>query len=220
MSDCGLATMNDTTEPEGATAGEDLSGLLLPHLLDRPSRDVVETELIDRAYQKYIFRARPKQKETTWLRPEFIRQVHRDMFGELWDWAGKYRTVNLNLGVDWHQIQEHVARLCGDFTYWDSEQSKMPVFEIAARLQSHLTRIHPFKNGNGRHARLITDIFFHSRKMKLPRWPQIQRLSQGDRLRKDYVAAMKKADQEDYSGLIAFFEECIQPPKSREEQGA
>ena len=48
------AMKSDESAVPGATPGEDLSGLLQPHLSDRRSRDVVETELIDRAYQKYI----------------------------------------------------------------------------------------------------------------------------------------------------------------------
>jgi len=201
--------MTEGSGPPGATPGEDLSGLLHPHLSDRRYRDVAETELIDRAYQKYIYRARQKKPGSGWLTSELIRAVHMEMFGEIWDWAGNYRTTELNIGMEWHRIPEQIEILCGDFHFWDTEASKMPVLEIAARLQNRLTRIHPFKNGNGRHARLMTDIFFHSHKMKLPRWPQIQRLPQGDKIRETYIAAMKKADQEDYSGLIQFFETAL-----------
>jgi len=201
--------MSDGSQLPGATPGDDLSGLRQTHLIDRRSRDAVETELIDRAYQKYIYRARRKKPGVPWLTPELIRQAHRDMFGDLWEWAGTFRTTNLNIGVDWHQIQEQLGVLCGDFHYWNAETSTMPPLEIAARLQNRLTRIHPFKNGNGRHARLITDIFFHSRKLKLPQWPQIQQLPQGDSLRLDYIAAMKRADQEDFNDLMAFIKKCL-----------
>jgi fido (protein-threonine AMPylation protein) len=85
----------------------------------------------------------------------------------------------------------------------------MPELEVAARLQNHLTRIHPFKNGNGRHARFMTDIFFDSRGLKLPTWPQIQLLTAGDEIRNRYIAAMKAADQEDYSQLMRFIDECL-----------
>ena len=203
--------MSEGSGPPGATAGEDLSGLLHPHWSDRRFRDVAETELIDRAYQKYIYRARRKKPGSEWLTSDILRAVHTEMFGEIWDWAGKYRTVELNIGMEWPRIPEQIEILCGDFSYWDTEASGMPALEIAARLQNRLTRVHPFKNGNGRHARLMTDIFFHSRKMKLPRWPQIQRLPQGDIIRDTYIAAMKKADQEDYSELMKFFESVLQP---------
>ncbi|MGH7796278.1 MAG: Fic family protein [Candidatus Binatia bacterium] len=73
------------------------------------------------------------------------------MFGEIWEWAGKYRTDRLNVGLEAHLIPEQIKLLCGDFNYWNSDESTMPSLEIAARLQNRLTRIHPFTNGNGRH---------------------------------------------------------------------
>jgi len=201
---------SESSDVPGATPGEDLSGLLQPHLTDRNQRNAVETELIDRAYQEHVYRRRRKPKGHEWLTVEFIQRVHRDMFGEMWDWAGCYRQIDLNIGVSWHQIPEQMGILCGDFQYWNSEISGMQAVEIAARLQNRLTRIHPFRNGNGRHARLITDIFFRSRSLPLPVWPQIQRMERGDLIRENYITAMKKADQDDFSLLIRFFEDCFQ----------
>ena len=85
----------------------------------------------------------------------------------------------------------------------------MPPLEVAARLQNRLTRIHPFMNGNGRHARLITDVYLRSIKHPLPNWPQIQLVSHGNQIREYYIAAMKKADQEEYHDLISFMQEHL-----------
>jgi Fic-DOC domain mobile mystery protein B len=208
-SDYGTRKMDDETQPAGATPGDDISGLLLPKLTTRAARHVVETESISRAYDKYIFRSRRKKHAAKWLTEDFLRNVHRDMFGQIWDWAGKYRTDNLNLGMDWHLIPEQVRLLCDDFLYWDSPASTMPVLEVAARIQSRLTKIHPFKNGNGRHARLITDIFLYSRQHPLPEWPQTHLMSEGHQIREQYIAAMKKADQGDFSPLAEFLENCL-----------
>lgn len=86
----------------------------------------------------------------------------------------------------------------------------MPIIEVAARLQNRLTRIHTFTNGNGRHARLLTDIYFSSKDHLLPKWPQIQLSKQGNDIRNRYISAMKKGDFEDYSPLIKFIYDCIQ----------
>lgn len=201
--------MSDHTEVAGATSGDDASGLLLPHLLDRRARDLAETESIDRAYEKFIFRGRRRAPGSGWLTESFLRDVHREMFGRIWNWAGKYRDAEVNIGnVRPHQIPEQVAALCGDFAHWDSKETGMPPFEVAARLQNRLTRIHPFKNGNGRHARLITDIFLRSRRIKIPLWPQIHLLTTGNELRARYIAAMKLADKEEYAALAGFIEDC------------
>ncbi len=167
VKNCGVKMMNDETYTAGETAGDDLSGLKQPQLITRQSRDLAELETISLAYDKYIYKVK-KPKGGEWLIDEFIRRVHYEMFGVIWDWAGKYRTAQVNIGVDWNMIPEQIKMLCGDFHYWNASPSTMSILEIAARLQNRLTRIHPFKNGNGRHARLITDIFFHSRNHRLP----------------------------------------------------
>ncbi len=201
--------MKDETEPFGATPGEDTSGLILVHLTTRAARNAAETEAIGQAYDKHVFRGRRKTPGSEWLTDKFICTVHYDTFGSIWEWAGQYRKDKLNIGVEPHHIREQIRLLCGDFLSWDSSESNMPVLEVAARLQQRLTKIHPFTNGNGRHARLITDIFFHSRKHPLPQWPQVHLMSHGHQVREQYIAAMQKADQGDYSDLIRFIEGCL-----------
>jgi Fic-DOC domain mobile mystery protein B len=202
--------MSDKTKTSGATPGDDTSGLIQTQLTDRGARNAAELDTISRAYNKHVYRARRKSARTEWLTDEFIRRVHFDMFGEIWGWAGKYRTDRLNIGIEFHLIPEQIKLLCGDFSYWISDRGSMPPLEIAARLQNRLTRIYPFTNGNGRHARLITDIFFHSVKHPLPKWPQIQLLSEGDQIRSRYIEAMKAADKEDYGDLMAFMKEFVE----------
>ena len=210
---CGETTMIDETTPEGATPGGDTSGLILTHLTTTAARNAAETEAISRAYDKHVFRARRKKRGTEWLTDTFIRKVHEDMFGTIWEWAGQYRQTALNIGVEPYLITEQIKLLTEDFRYWNDTTSTMPVVEVAARLQHRLTNIHPFTNGNGRHARLMTDIFFHSRNNPLPQWPQVQLMEQGDKIRDQYIAAMKKADQGDVTELIRFIEECLEPSK-------
>jgi Fic-DOC domain mobile mystery protein B len=201
--------MDDETTPVGATPGDDLSGLLIANLTTKAARNTAEAESISRTYDRYIFRARKKKRDAKWLTDDLLRQVHYDMFGSIWDWAGKYRTGSVNLGVAPHLIRDLIQALCGDFTFWDSNESSMPALEIAARLQHRLTWIHPFQNGNGRHARLITDIFLHSRTLPLPQWPQTHLIAHGDQVRNDYISAMKKADEGDFVDLVRFIEACL-----------
>jgi Fic-DOC domain mobile mystery protein B len=200
--------MSNGTEPEGATPGGDTSGLIRTDLTTSDARNAAETEAIDETYAKYVHKARKKKPGSGWLTDELIRKVHSDMFGSIWEWAGKYRRHNSNLGVQWLRIPEEVKKFCGGFAVWDSDGS-MPVLEIAARLQNRLTWIHPFTNGNGRHARLITDIFFDSREHRLPEWPQIHRMAQGDAIRTQYINAMKTADQGKYEDLVNFMKEYL-----------
>jgi len=201
--------MTDDSQPLGATPGGDISGLILGRLSTLDARNAAETEAISRAYDKHVFRARRKKQGTEWLTDDFIRKVHADMFGTIWEWGGQYRQTRLNIGVEPHLIREQIKLLTGDFFSWNETKSTMPVVEIAARLQHRLTNIHPFINGNGRHARLMTDIFLYSRQHPIPQWPQIQLISQGNQIRARYIKAMKNADDGDITELIQFIEECL-----------
>lgn len=131
------------------------------------------------------------------------------MFGTIWEWGGQYRQTQMNIGVEPHRIREKIKILTEDFFSWNDPESAMPVIEIAARLQHRLTQIHPFIYGNGRYARLLTDIFLYSRQHRIPQWPQIQRISRGTQVREQYIRAMKNADEGDITALIQFIEECL-----------
>lgn len=205
----GAKTMTDDTRPVGATPGGDISGLMLGHLSTPAARNAAEAEAISRAYDKHVFRARRKKREVEWLTDDFIRKVHADMFGTIWEWGGQYRQTKLNIGVEPHLIREQIKLLTGDFFSWNETNSTMPVVEIAAHLQHRLTYVHPFINGNGRHARLITDIFLYSRQYPIPQWPQIQLMAQGNEIRDQYIKAMKNADEGDITLLIQFIEDCL-----------
>lgn len=201
--------MTDDSHPLGATPGGDISGLILGHLSTPAARNGAEAEAIDRAYSKYVFRARRKKQGTVWLTDDFIRKVHADMFGTIWEWGGQYRKTKLNIGVEPHLIREQITLLTGDFHSWNETSSSMLAVEIGACLQHRLTQIQPFLNGNGRHARLITDIFFYSRQFPIPQWPQIQLMAQGNQIRGRYIQAMRHADAGDLTDLMQFLESCL-----------
>lgn len=209
MKSYGAKTTTYDTRPIGATSREDISGFILWHLSTPAARNAAEIEAISRVYDTHLFRARRKKRGTEWLTDAFIRKVHEDMFGNIWEWGGQYRQTRLNIGVEPHLIREQIKLLAGDFFSWNEATSTMPVVEIAARLQHRLTQIHPFLNGNGRHARLMTDIFLYSHHHPIPQWPQIQLMSQGTQVREHYIRAMKNADEGDLTNLIQFLEECL-----------
>ncbi|CAH2032189.1 mobile mystery protein B [Trichlorobacter ammonificans] len=79
-----------------------------------------------------------------------------------------------------------------------------PEDEIAARFHHRLTAIHPFPNGNGRHARLMTDILLvHLLRQQRFSWGSGNLVSAGD-CRQQYISALRAADRHDYGLLLAF----------------
>lgn len=131
------------------------------------------------------------------------------MFGEVWDWAGKYRQVELNIGVPPHKVVEEIGRLLGDFHAWHAlTAEEMPILERAARLHHRLAWIHPFRNGNGRHARMTADVYLYSQRQALPNWPG-EELAATNETRKRYLAALKAADRGDFELLVALIQSLL-----------
>ena len=78
---------------------------------------------------------------------------------------------------------------------------------IAIRFHHRLVSIHPFPNGNGRHARLIADVLIEH--LGAPRfsWGGSRSLVDASALRQQYIAALQRADRGDLSALLAFARE-------------
>jgi Fic-DOC domain mobile mystery protein B len=133
---------------------------------------------------------------------EYVRKLHRKMFDETWTWAGDYRHTEKNIGVSVHEIRERLIALFGDTRYWIENGTHL-TDEIAVRFHHRLVFIHPFPNGNGRHARLIVDIIA----MKLGRpaftWGSANLVKEGE-ARTTYLEAIRAADDGDIQPLLNF----------------
>ena len=79
------------------------------------------------------------------------------MLGDVWRWAGKFRTSERNFGIAFYGIPVALRQLLDDTKAW-IEYKTYPPDEIAVRFHHRLVQIHPFPNGNGRHARLMADL--------------------------------------------------------------
>lgn len=195
--------------PDGATPIDDADGLIPETVLTYRDLCAVEAENILQAADKHL--SRRKGADARWLDEPFLRRLHSDMFGAVWEWAGRYRQVELNIGVAPPQIPAQIGKLVGDLKYWRSlPAGDMPVLERAVRLHHGLVSIHPFRNGNGRHARMAADIYLHSQKHPLPVWPGANLASTGA-IRRRYIDALKTADAGDFSPLTDFIRDLLPP---------
>ena len=139
----GSATPLDPNELEG----------LIPDYITTPSElnQLESDNILDAA--SWAFHKQPAD----FLNVTFTRDLHRRMFNRVWKWAGKPRTSNKNIGVFKEKIVSALAILFGDTQDW-LDHKTYPADEIAARFHHRLAGIHVFVNGNGRHARLMTEI--------------------------------------------------------------
>jgi Fic-DOC domain mobile mystery protein B len=150
--------------------------------------------------REWAFRNRASPAEM--VSDEYIRKLHQKMFDETWKWAGTYRKTEKNIGVPVHEILERLGILFGNSRFW-IESGTYPADEIAVRFHHDIMSIHPFPNGNGRHARLWADVLV--RKMGRPgfSWGSKELVRQGE-ARAKYLAAMRAADGGDIKPLLEF----------------
>ena len=184
--------------PIGSTPLEpdELVDLIPKHITTQQELNAWEEKNILLA-QQWAF----KQKDILTL--TFIQQLHKRMFQETWKWAGTFRKSDKNIGIHWSQIAMKVKELCDNIIY-QVEHAVFSMDEIAVRFHHLLVWIHPFPNGNGRHARLIADLFIMLHNGKRLSWGMHQNLYEATPIREQYIKALQQADKGDYSHLLTF----------------
>lgn len=185
--------------PDGATplSAEELEGLMPTHIATRGELNAWEARNVLKAEQ--WLRARRRGDILT---PAFVRRLHQRMFDETWKWAGAFRKTEKNIGVDPAQIAPRTHDLCEDVKAQLAHKSP-PLDEIAARFHRRLVSIHPFANGNGRHARLMTDLLLIENGATRFTWGEGSLMDENE-VRARYIAALRAADARDYALLLAF----------------
>ena len=175
---------------------EEMRDLIPAHIAYRRELNEAEQENIVRAQEWALKRRRDPLTE------KFVKDLHRQMLGEVWRWAGKFRTSERNIGIAWWEIAVALRQLLDDAKAW-MESSTYPPDEIAVRFHHRLVQIHAFPNGNGRHARLMADLLA----MRLGRdrfsWGR-ESLRDGGAMRRSYIAALQAADNHDFDRLMTF----------------
>ena len=179
---------------------DEKEGLLLPTISTRGELNEFEQANIAQAIE-WTIRNRFRIEEI--LTEEFLLLVHRKMFGEVWEWAGKKRKTNKNIGVDKYQISTEIKKLIQDCYFWIENKSFVSD-EIAIRFGHRIVQIHIFPNGNGRHSRLVADIMV-SDIFNEPvfSWGSVEIARPGS-VRSKYLEAIHRADAGDYKAMIEF----------------
>lgn len=185
-------------EPAHATplSPEERAGLKLAHITERQQLNEVEQQNIALAVSWAGSRKHNPVRES------FGRSLHKRMFGDVWTWAGDYRTSNKNLGSDHGMIVPRLYEVFDNVGYWVKNQTFAPD-EIAIRFHHGLVVVHPFPNGNGRWSRLMGDILA-GRLGQAPFTWSGGALADAGELRAHYIAALQAADDHNFEPLIDF----------------
>lgn len=186
--------------PEGATPidPEEADGLI-PSLSTQ--RELNEFEALNITEAVHWADKSTKIKRNL-LEADTLRLLHKNMFGMTWKWAGSYRSTQKNIGCEAWRISSEMKMLLDDVEFWLNNGTYQSD-EIAARFHHRLVFIHAYANGNGRHARLATDLLCKQMGVPLPTWGSSDLVSAGS-VRSAYLESLRAADRGDFEPLIQF----------------
>lgn len=181
----------------GETRIDDISGLKIKSIRLRSELNLFEAENVRKAIAKYLA-AKPGKRQTRFDLSWALR-LHKQMFGDVWKWAGEIRATDLSIGIPWHQCEISLHGLLQDLRLWES--SGMDFVEQAVMLHHRAVYIHPFINGNGRWSRLLANIWLRLHDHPVTNWPEA-RVGTSSIVREEYLNALRHADNGDYDSLI------------------
>jgi Fic-DOC domain mobile mystery protein B len=181
----------------------EMDGLKIRSITTQEELNQLEQANIEKALVWILSKKRNKEEI---LSENFIKTLHKKMYSDVWKWAGEYRKTDKNIGVKWFQIAYELKILLDDTHFWINN-STFDLYEIALRFKHRLVSIHCFANGNGRHSRVMADLLTEQAfDLKPLQWNR-HNLIKANEHRKNYINALQKADNGDYTSLISFAKE-------------
>jgi Fic-DOC domain mobile mystery protein B len=179
---------------------EEKDGLRILSITTREELDEFEQLNIEKAIQ-WTFGKKIKTEQL--FSEKFIKELHKRMYGDVWKWAGTFRTSEKNLGIKKYLIAIELKQLLDDAIFW-KENSVYNPEELAIRFKHRLVSIHCFANGNGRHSRLMADLIMEKLySNNFFSWGSTN-LVKATETRSNYIQAVRKADNNDIEPLILF----------------
>jgi cell filamentation protein len=195
--------MIDSATPSTPSPEENLLGLTDPH-----SINAAELEGFLQA-EKLIYTDIGAAEAVSISR---FLELHRVALGRLYEWAGRWRSHSVRIGAHippaYHSLSQHMGEFVFELnTRIVDIQDEDELAQELARMHHRLVWIHPFTNGNGRMARILTNwiaarfgyapIALYSRNAGL--------------IRQTYIQALRYADAHDLTSLTSLIREQLTP---------
>lgn len=147
------------------------------------------------------------QRLTDPLSVDWLAELHRRMFDATWKWAGILRRSDKNVSpFNWTQVPVLMRELVENTRaqYEASDHGPEVIDEIAIRFHHRLVLIHPWPNGNGRHARLATDALLVRWGRPAFSWGSGANLVGRGEPRQKYLEALRAGDRGSFDLLLDF----------------
>lgn len=149
--------------------------------------------------------------------PADVCRLHRMWLGSIYPWAGKYRTLNIGKGgfqfAHAPLIPRLMAALGKDVLRRHTPcgiAAHVTVARSMAEVHAELILVHPFRDGNGRVARLLTLLMASQAGL-----PSMDLRALAGRGKRKYVLAIHAAMSRDYEPLEALFAAAIERAQRR-----
>jgi cell filamentation protein len=179
-------------------------------ITDLHELQVREEEALVHAYDTLLDEIRTDTSMTV----ELIRYIHQRIFGELYQWAGRWRTVNISKpGVTWPPpayLDENMALLEKNFLARypaDALKGDEQFCQAVAQIQGEFLVVHPFREGNARAIKLLTDLLAAQTGRPLLQYDQ------GESGRDLYILAASQAFKRNYQPMIEIIRQALATAK-------
>ncbi len=196
-------TKIDFKYPKGSTPLDpnEVNGLIPDYITTQGELNSLEKDNISKA-----IKWSDGKNHKNLLEINFVFNLHKRMLSDVWKWAGHQRQSDKSIGIDWRHIPTQLKQLLDDTKYW-IENDTYPWKEMAVRFHHRLVQIHAFPNGNGRHARLMTEILLQQHDSPMLSWgihkPEDTIDVEGT-IRDEYISSLQEADNRKFDRLIRF----------------
>lgn len=169
---------------------------ILPNLLGIDNQKDIETSEFE-GFLRAELTLTDKLSIRTRINLKYILNIHKLSLGHLYSFAGKYRNVNMSKGGFVFPSAQFIPNNME--TFENEILSKLPnkysnqlqlIIDLS-KVHGELLFIHPFREGNGRTARLLANLM--ARKQGIPSL-KFEKIKFDD-----YVKAVQKVSEKDYS---------------------
>ncbi len=138
---------------------------------------------------------------------EDICDIHRAWLGDVYEWAGKYRQVNVSKNGFPFAMARHIPKLMLDFEkglmreYTPCQfRTDEDIITALAVIHTELMLVHPFREGNGRTGRLLAVLMAFQAGL-----PGLDFMGIRGKKRKEYFAAVQAGMERDYEPMKKVF---------------
>jgi cell filamentation protein len=146
--------------------------------------------------------------------------IHREWLGDVYEWVGQYRQVNISKDGFSFAMARYVPKLMQDFEDGALKKYTPCLFEsddeivtALAIVHTELMLIHPFREGNGRAGRLLAVLMALQAGLRGLDFTDIQ-----GKKRKEYFAAVQAGMGKDYEPMKKVFRSVISRTRQKQVQ--